>query len=108
MIARKILIAVFGLLLASMGNVYAEARSGYEYIKPATRAMQDDDFENPGLLSVERGEELFSQEQGQNGKSCASCHGEDGETLNIKAIARYPVYNDDSKEIITLQKRISR
>ena len=108
MIARKILFAVFGLLLLSAGNLCAEARSGYEYIKPATRAMQDDDFENPGLLTVERGEELFSQEQAQSGKSCASCHGEDGETLNIKAIARYPVYNDDSKEIITLQKRISR
>jgi sulfur-oxidizing protein SoxA len=107
MITRKILFAVLVLLLASAGNVYAETRSGYEYIKPATRAMQDDDFENPGLLTVERGQELFKQKQAQSGKSCASCHGEAGETLNTRAIARYPVYNDDSKEIITLQKRIS-
>jgi sulfur-oxidizing protein SoxA len=108
MIARKTLIAVFCLLLASMGNLYAEPRSGYEYIKPATRAMQDYDFENPGLLTVERGRELFNQKQEQSGKSCTSCHGEAGGTLNTKAIARYPVYNGDSKEIITLQKRISR
>ena len=107
MISRKILFAVCGLLLTSAGNVYAEPLSGYEYIKPATRAMQDDDFENPGLLIVERGQELFNQKQGQNGKSCAGCHGEAGETLNTRAIARYPVFNGDSKEIITLQKRIS-
>ena len=33
---------------------------------------------------------------------------EEGEKLNTKAIARYPVYNSETKEIITLQKRISQ
>ena len=70
--------------------------------------MQDDDFVNPGLFAVERGQELFNQKQGQNQQSCASCHGEAGEKLEVKKIAQFPVYNSDTKEIITLQKRIQR
>ena len=83
-----------------------EAKSGYDYIKPDTRAMQDDDFENPGMLAVERGAELFSQKQPGAGKACSECHGKDGEKLDTKSLARYPVYDTNTKEIITLQERI--
>ena len=85
-----------------------EAKSGYEYIKPESRAMQDDDFENPGMLAVEKGQVLFNRKQNGTGKACAECHGKDGARLNTKNIARYPVYSEDAAEIITLQKRISR
>ena len=95
------------LFLFSANIIYAEPRSGYEYIKPETRAMQDDDFANPGLLTVDRGEELFNQKQKNSGKSCASCHGEAGQELNSKKIAHYPVYNSKLNKIVTLQKRIS-
>jgi sulfur-oxidizing protein SoxA len=97
---------VFTVLL-SVNSVHAESRSGYEYITPDTRSMQDDDFANPGLLSVERGEELFNQKHESSNKSCADCHGEKGGKLNRKEIARYPIYNSKTKEIISLQKRIS-
>jgi sulfur-oxidizing protein SoxA len=85
-----------------------EARSGYEYIKPESRAMQDDAFENPGMLAVERGQHLFNNRQEDAGKACAECHDRDGATLNTKSIARYPVYSEDAAEIVTLQKQISR
>lgn len=84
----------------------AEVKSGYEFIKPETRAMQDDDFENPGMLAVEQGKELFSQKQDGTGKACADCHGSDGEKLDTRNIARYPVYNKDLGGIVTLQQRI--
>ena len=107
-LTRKSFFILPGFLFLFFANItYAEPRSGYEYIKPETRAMQDDDFANPGLLTVDRGEELFNQKHENSGKSCASCHGEEGEKLNTKKIARYPVYNNKTKEIITLQKRIS-
>lgn len=86
--------------------VDAEPRSGYEYIKPETRIMQDDDFANPGLLAVDHGEELFNQKH-ESGKACADCHGMEGEKFNKKSLARYPMYKNRTKEIITLQKRIS-
>lgn len=96
------------LLYAGTGVVPAEeVKSGYEYIKPATRAMQDDEFENPGMFAVERGQALFNENQAGAAKACAECHGMDGVELNTRSIARYPVYDAAEDEIITLQKRIS-
>lgn len=106
---KGILLCCAVLLAMPLATVLAgEAKSGYEYIKPASRAMQDDDFENPGLLAVERGQVLFNAKQRGAGKTCAACHGADGAGLNAGNIARYPVYNEDAAEIVTLQKRISR
>lgn len=90
-----------------VSNVYPEPRSGYEYITTETRAMQDDEFENPGSLAIDRGEELFNQKHLAKNKSCADCHGEQGEKLNTKKIATYPVYKSSKDEVITLQKKIS-
>ena len=84
----------------------AELKSGYEFIKPETRAMQDDDFENPGMLAVEQGKDLFNNKQDGASKACADCHGSDGEKLDTGNIARYPVYNKDLGGIVTLQQRI--
>jgi sulfur-oxidizing protein SoxA len=107
-VTRNSIISLCGLLVLFLaGPVNAELRSGYEFIKSETRAMQDDDFENPGLLAVDQGEELFNQKHKPINKSCASCHGEKGEKLNTKAIAQYPVYNTDSGKIVSLQQRIS-
>ena len=96
----------FGFALIS--TVRAEPVSGYEFITAETRMMQDDDFANPGLLAVDRGEELFNKKHESSGKTCAQCHGEEGEKLNTKMIARYPIYDTKSKEIVTLQKQIKR
>jgi sulfur-oxidizing protein SoxA len=90
-----------GLLLAN------EAKSGYEFIKPATRAMQDDDFENPGMLTLEQGQELFNEQQDGASKACSDCHGQNGLKMDTKSIARYPVYNAEKGGIVTLQQSIS-
>jgi len=99
-----------GFLLANpaAAALAGEVKSGYEYIKPETRAMQDDDFENPGLLAVEQGQHLFNNKQSDASKACAECHGKDGTGLNTENIARYPVYSENAAEIVTLQKQISR
>lgn len=100
-------IALLGLLLALPQTAAAQGvKSGYAYISEETRAMQDDDFANPGMPTVERGAKLFRQ-VGQNGKSCASCHGDDGERLNKAAIARYPVFDAELNKPVTLQERIN-
>jgi len=98
----------FLLTIPAAAVLAGEVKSGYDYIKPESRAMQDDDFENPGMLAVEKGQVLFNRKPDGAGKSCAECHGEDGANLNAKNIARYPVYNEEASEIVTLQKRISR
>ncbi|MEN8206319.1 MAG: sulfur oxidation c-type cytochrome SoxA [Pseudomonadota bacterium] len=106
----KTTLLLCGLLLAIPASAVlaSEAKSGYDYIKPESRAMQDDDFENPGMLAVEKGQVLFNRKQNGAGKACAECHARDGASLDKKNLARYPVYNEDAAEIVTLQQRISR
>ena len=51
-----------------------DRRSGYTYAQKETRAMQDDDFENPAMVLVDDGAVLWEKVDGAAGKSCASCH----------------------------------
>jgi sulfur-oxidizing protein SoxA len=80
--------------------------SGYAYLPEQMQRMQDDEFENPGMETVEEGGTRF-RTPGYNGKSCASCHGEGGGRLDPKAIARYPVYSTVHRGPLTLQQRIA-
>jgi sulfur-oxidizing protein SoxA len=109
MIAMRIKATMICVLLgvAAGHGAIAEKLSGYAFIKDETRAMQDDDFENPGLISVEAGAELFNAVLKEGGKSCADCHGGEGERLDVQRIAAYPVYDAGKKEIVSLQARIS-
>ncbi len=88
-------------------HAVGERRSGYTYAAPETRAMQDDDFENPGFLWVERGEEAWSTVDGMAGKTCASCH-EDAASTMRGVGARYPMYAPERKQLINLEQRINQ
>ncbi len=83
----------------------SEPRSGYEWLSEEAREMQDDEFANPGYFTVDRGRELFNA-AGNNGKSCASCHGSDGERLDTRRIAMFPLFDRQTQKPITLQGRI--
>ena len=67
-LGKSILVTLLCSLILITQIAVAEPRSGYEFIKPETRVMQDDDFANPGLLAVERGEELFNEKH-EKGKA---------------------------------------
>ena len=56
----------------------AERRSGYEFMSRETRAMQDDDTANPGMLWVLEGGALWTRKTGAAGRACAECHGDAG------------------------------
>jgi len=70
----------------------AERKSGYVFMAPETRAMQDDDAANPAMLWVLDGETLWRRKEGSAGKSCADCHG-DARTSMKGVAARYPAFN---------------
>ncbi len=98
-------ILCLGALLVS-GSVHGlEPQSGYELLSEELKQMQDDEFANPGMMTVDRGRELF-QQPGYNGKSCASCHGAEGEKLDPRRIAAYPIY-DPERGPVTLQSQIN-
>jgi L-cysteine S-thiosulfotransferase len=99
-------LAVLGPLAASAGDIpAAERRSGYEFIGRETRAMQDDDAANPGMLSVLDGEVLWNRGDGAAGKSCATCHG-DARTSMSGIAARYPAF-EAARRPIDLEQRIN-
>ena len=73
-----------------------DRRSGYDFAGAETRAMQDDDTANPGMLGVLQGETLWAAKAGAADKSCADCHGEARASMKGVA-ARYPMFEPDAR-----------
>ncbi|MEA2903349.1 MAG: L-cysteine S-thiosulfotransferase [Alphaproteobacteria bacterium] len=84
----------------------AERKSGYEFMGRDTRAMQDDDSANPGMLSVLDGETLWNRKAGDAGKSCADCHG-DAQASMKGVAARLPAYDAGRGRPVNLEQRIN-
>ena len=81
-------------------------KSGIEFAGPEVRAMQADDFANPGMLWVARGEKLWSEAAGKGGKSCAACHGD--AATSMKGVAtRYPRVDPGAARLVNLEGRIN-
>lgn len=104
-------IAAATLLLATpslfAGEIPAgERRSGYSFMGPETRAMQDDDTSNPGMLFVLDGEALWNGKTGSAEKSCADCHGDARNSMKGVA-ARYPAFDRAQGRPVTLDQRIN-
>jgi sulfur-oxidizing protein SoxA len=83
-----------------------DRRSGYADMSPATRAMQDDDTANPGMLAVLDGEALWNRKTGTANVSCADCHGDAAESMKGVA-ARYPAFDAESGGPVDLEQRIN-
>lgn len=81
-------------------------KSGYVYAEPQTRAMQDDDFNNPGFLWVDKGKAQWEKVEGTAGVSCASCHNSAAVTMKGVA-ARYPQYDPKLRKIVDIEQRIN-
>jgi len=79
---------------------FSERRSGYEFMSRETRAMQDDDATNPGMLWVLDGEALWNRKAGAADKACADCHD------SMKGVAaRYPALH--AGKLFNLDQRIN-
>jgi len=82
-------------------------RSGYDFASSETRAMQDDDAANPGILSVLQGETLWRKKAGATDRSCADCHG--SARTSMKGVAaRYPTFDAALGRPVDLEQRINR
>ncbi|HEY2246753.1 MAG TPA: sulfur oxidation c-type cytochrome SoxA [Bradyrhizobium sp.] len=99
------------LLLAAAAVLAGEIpsdqrRSGYSFMAPDTKAIQDDDTANPGMLFVLDGEKLWTKKVGSADKSCADCHGDATDTMKGVA-ARYPAYDKALGRPVNLEQRIN-
>jgi L-cysteine S-thiosulfotransferase len=84
-----------------------DRRSGFEFMSPQTRAMQSEETSNPGMLWVVDGERLWGAPAGSTGKSCASCH-EHAKSSMRGVAARYPAFDEETKQPIDLMSRINQ
>jgi L-cysteine S-thiosulfotransferase len=84
----------------------SERRSGYDFMARETRAMQDDDAANPGMLWVLDGEALWSRKAGAAGRSCSDCHGDARSSMKGVA-ARYPAFDAARARPVNLEQRIN-
>jgi L-cysteine S-thiosulfotransferase len=104
-IAAATLFAMAPALLA--GEIPPDARrSGYSFMGPDTRAMQDDDTSNPAMLFVLDGEQLWAKKTGSAAKACADCHGDARGSMK-GAAARYPAFDKALGRPVTLDQRIN-
>ena len=71
-----------------------------------TRAMQDDDFVNPGTLWVLDGEALWNRKDGAAGRACADCHGDARASMKGVA-ARHPAWDAAAGRPVNLEQRIN-
>jgi L-cysteine S-thiosulfotransferase len=93
--------------MALAAEIAPEARrSGYDFAGPETRAMQDDDTANPGMLWVSQGESLWARKATGSGRSCQDCHG-DARTSMKGVAARYPAFDAVVGRPIDLEQRIN-
>ncbi len=90
---------------AHLSDALDEITSGWIYRSDETQAMQMDDFDNPGMIWVEKAWEAWGTAEGSEGKSCADCHGEPEEMAGVKAV--YPKWNEAAGEVRNLQMQMN-
>ena len=90
---------------APEGHPFKEVLSGWLFRTPETRAMEADSFQNPAMLYVERGAEVWNTVEGAAGKSCASCHGDAAESMKDIG-AHYPKWNAAAGKPYNLELQI--
>ena len=110
-------------LLASAAALAADARpsiaaadrdarrSGFQFMSPATQALQRDDAQNPVMLWVSDGRKRWEEPPGSTAgsaptRSCAACHGALESSMRGVA-ARYPAWDQQLGAPVNLQRRIN-
>jgi len=105
--ARLLLAAAFaapGAQAQERGIPLDQLKSGSACVGQDLRALQADEFANPGMLWVERGAKLWREPAGKKSLACASCHKE----VNMRWVAaRYPRIDSRSGKLLNLEGRIN-
>jgi sulfur-oxidizing protein SoxA len=89
------------------GHPLDEVISGWHYRTKETRALEADTFENPAMLYVEEGQDIWNTVEGTEGKSCATCHGDASESM-AGIGAHYPKWDADSGRPINIELQINK
>ncbi|UXX85104.1 sulfur oxidation c-type cytochrome SoxA [Roseovarius pelagicus] len=88
-----------------LSDAMDEVMSGWLFRGTETRAMQADDFDNPGMIFVEQAMDAWDTVEGTEDKSCASCHDGADSMAGVKAV--YPKWNEGAGEVRTLEMQVN-
>jgi sulfur-oxidizing protein SoxA len=101
------MLAVAAAIAASAGEIpQGERRSGYSFMTPDTKAIQNDDTTNPGMLWVLDGEKLWKSKAGDTAKACVDCHND--ARVSMKGVAaRYPAFDKELGRPVNLEQRVN-
>ncbi|WIY24725.1 sulfur oxidation c-type cytochrome SoxA [Parasedimentitalea psychrophila] len=80
-----------------------EVTSGWIYRTKETRALQLDDFDNPGFVFVDKAIDLWNEVDGSEDKSCASCH----ENVEDFAGLRTTLPRAEDGELVTMEDLVN-
>lgn len=81
----------------------ASPRSGFEFMTPALQAMQRSDAQNPAMLWVASGADLWKAAPANGKPACAGCH-----ASGLAGVApRYPAFSAALKRPVTLMQQIN-
>lgn len=78
---------------------------GTHFLGDDLRALQADDFANPGMLWVARGEQVWARPPANGAASCAGCHGPAAGSMKGVA-SRYPRHDPALGRVVNLDERI--
>ena len=101
---RTLFLSIFILLTACTAKPVQDKKmpspliSASTFLTEETKALQADEFSNPGFLWVESGKKIFQQD-------CQSCHNQNGEMR--EAAKHYPLYDSASDKVINIENRIN-
>lgn len=90
---------------AHISDALDEVMSGWLFRGTETRAMQADDFDNPGMIFVEQATEAWETADGTEGKSCSSCHNDIDSMAGVKPT--YPKWDEKAGTVQTLQMQMN-
>ena len=79
--------------------------SGWHFREDDTRSMQKDDFDNPGMVFVDRGLDNWNAALGKNGESCAGCHQGPESMAGLRAVM--PRVDDKSGKLTIMEDYVN-
>lgn len=79
--------------------------SGAQFQGADVRALQADDFANPGMLWVDKGAALWREKPAGGAPACEGCHGEAARSMKGVA-ARLPAWDAKLGRVVNLESRI--
>ncbi|MCB6179292.1 sulfur oxidation c-type cytochrome SoxA [Rhodobacter sp. Har01] len=78
--------------------------SGWLYREDETRDLQRDDFDNPGMVFVDRGLDTWNKALGKNGESCMGCHQGPETMAGLRAVT--PRVDEKTGALMTVENYI--